>query len=185
MELRHIRYFLVLCEELHFTRAADRCGVSQPCLSAAIKKIETELGGVLIHRKPQLQLSDLGQAVRPLWNEALRNVERSLNLALGYSRAGTRNAPSEPPAALEDVRLAMERLASEPDDAGGLPRPDGDRGEGKDDVIVATLRDRLLVASCRARSGGTVAQDGTSESPSKRGWRDYSLRKLFFAASGS
>jgi DNA-binding transcriptional LysR family regulator len=94
MELRHIRYFMALSEELHFTRAAGRCGVSQPSLSIAIRKLETELGGLLVRREPRLQLSDLGRAVRPLWGEALRNVERSLELAGSNSPAAIRATAS-------------------------------------------------------------------------------------------
>lgn len=189
MELRHIRYFLVLCEELHFTRAAERCGVSQPCLSAAIRKIETELGGVLVHRKPQPQLSDLGRAVRPLWDDAVRKVEHSRAVALGYSPAGERTASSEPPVALDDVRLALERIAAQQAGAGAEPRSEGDHGEDTDATIIATLRDRLLVASCRARSAGAHTQTGEILDPPSRGVRQDArslranpLRKLLFAA---
>jgi LysR family transcriptional regulator, hydrogen peroxide-inducible genes activator len=41
MEMHQVRYFLVLCDELHFTRAAKRCGVAQPSLTKAIKVIES------------------------------------------------------------------------------------------------------------------------------------------------
>lgn len=66
MELHQIRYFLALCEEKNFTRAARRCGVSQPSLSNAIKRLEQELGGQLFHRRrTNCLLSELGQEVRP------------------------------------------------------------------------------------------------------------------------
>src|SRR5690349_21708307 len=45
MNLRHLRYFLVLCQELNFTRAARQCGISQPSLTNAIRTLERELGG--------------------------------------------------------------------------------------------------------------------------------------------
>ena len=45
MELHQIRYFLALCEERSFTRAASGCGISQPSLTNAILRLEQELGG--------------------------------------------------------------------------------------------------------------------------------------------
>jgi hypothetical protein len=142
MELRDIRYFLALCEELHFTRAAERCGVSQPCISAAIKKIEAELGGVLFHRRPQPQLSELGRAVRPLLEGALRNIEHSVALAHGQgSVAQCRPAPS---ASLADVREAMQRIAAEVADA-----PAEFDGDDRDQIVLARLRDSRVVSSYR------------------------------------
>lgn len=66
IELQQIRYFLSLCEEGTFTRAAERCGVSQPSLSNGIKELEAELGGPLFERShKKSRLSALGLCVRP------------------------------------------------------------------------------------------------------------------------
>ena len=73
MEMQHIRYFLALCEERNFTRAAGRCGVAQPSLTRAIKRLEQELGGLLFTRsRKTTELTGLGRAVRPQLAEIAR-----------------------------------------------------------------------------------------------------------------
>jgi hypothetical protein len=75
MEMNQIRYFLALCKEKNFTRAAARCSVSQPSLTTAIKKLEREFGGPLFDRGRRNELTELGILVRPFleriaWNAA-------------------------------------------------------------------------------------------------------------------
>jgi Bacterial regulatory helix-turn-helix protein, lysR family len=67
MVLAQIRYFLALYDELNFTRAAKRCGVSQPSLTNGIRNLECQLGGKLFDRSrsSQSQPTDLARALRP------------------------------------------------------------------------------------------------------------------------
>jgi DNA-binding transcriptional LysR family regulator len=84
MEMHQIRYFLAVCDTLNFTRAAERCNVTQPALTRAIQKLEDELGGLLFRRERHLShLTDLGRLMRPqleqVWNrtEAAKSTAKS------------------------------------------------------------------------------------------------------------
>ena len=66
MEMHQVRYFLAVAEELNFSRAAEKCNVSQPSLSRAIQLLEGEFGGQLFRREhSRTHLSDLGKMIRP------------------------------------------------------------------------------------------------------------------------
>ena len=66
MEMHQVRYFLAVAQELNFSRAAEKCNVSQPSLSRAIQQLEGEFGGPLFNRERNLtHLTDLGEMVRP------------------------------------------------------------------------------------------------------------------------
>jgi DNA-binding transcriptional LysR family regulator len=81
MQMHQIRYFLALCEERNFTRAAKRCGVSQPSLTNAIFGLEQELGGALFQRKPLVSLTVLGDAVHPYLDRIAQNAHHAREAA--------------------------------------------------------------------------------------------------------
>ncbi len=64
MTLTELRYIVALAEEKHFGRAAERCFVSQPTLSVAVKKLEEELGVILFERsKSHITVTDIGHRI--------------------------------------------------------------------------------------------------------------------------
>jgi LysR family transcriptional regulator, hydrogen peroxide-inducible genes activator len=76
MNLAQIKYFLALCEAGRFTGAAAICGISQQSLSAAIRRLEHELGRPLFNRGPPVRLSPLGEAVKPHFEAILREIDK-------------------------------------------------------------------------------------------------------------
>ena len=81
MQMHQIRYFLAICAELNFTRAARRCGVSQPSLTAAIGTLEQNLGGALFCRKPSVALTALGHALHPYLEQIAEDAEHAREVA--------------------------------------------------------------------------------------------------------
>ena len=65
MELHQVRYFLAVAEELNFSRAAEKCNVSQPALSRGIILLEGEFGGLLFNRR-SVPGSDLAHGIEQL-----------------------------------------------------------------------------------------------------------------------
>jgi DNA-binding transcriptional LysR family regulator len=89
-ELRHLRYFLAVAEELNFTRAAERLRIAQPPLSRQIRDLEEDIGAPLFDRSTHpLRLTEAGQFLREEARELLVAFDRALD---GAGRIGTRNA---------------------------------------------------------------------------------------------
>ena len=94
MQMQQIRYFLALCEERSFTRAAKRCGVSQPSLTNAIISLEQELGGAVFQRKPLVSLTVLGLALHPYFDRIAQNADHARQAA--EAMADVRRSTSMP-----------------------------------------------------------------------------------------
>lgn len=104
MELRHLRYFFALAEDLHFTRAAERLHIEQPPLSRAIKELEEELGVILFDRDRRgTRLTAAGAAF-------LQDTRRLL-IALEQARENVKAVAS---GARGSLRIAVSDGATDP-----------------------------------------------------------------------
>jgi len=79
MELTPLRYFVAIASERHMTRAAQRLGVTQPAISAALKRLETEVGAELFHRTAKgVELTGAGRVFLEHAEDVLRRAEESV-----------------------------------------------------------------------------------------------------------
>jgi DNA-binding transcriptional LysR family regulator len=92
MELRHLRYFKAVADELNFTRAASGLRVAQSAVSSQIQDLENELGVVLLERsRRRVRLTAAGQAFFEATERILRSVEDASRQArrIGQGEYGT------------------------------------------------------------------------------------------------
>lgn len=119
IELRHLRYFLAVAEQLHFGRAAARMQIAQPPLSQQIRKLEQSLGVELFFRtRRRVELSPAGEALVPEAQRALAQAERAMRVAqrAGRGESGTLSIGFIPSADLEVLpRVLREWCRSYPE----------------------------------------------------------------------
>ncbi|NPC94386.1 LysR family transcriptional regulator [Bacillus sp. WMMC1349] len=87
MELRHLRYFIVVAEELHFGKAALRLKMTQPPLSQQIKQLESEIGVTLLKRsKRTVKLTSAGSVFLNQIKEGLSQIDQAVDMAQRTAR---------------------------------------------------------------------------------------------------
>lgn len=139
MELRHLRYFVAVAEELHFGRAAERLHMAQPPLSQQIRQLETEMGVVLFARtNRRVELTAAGEVFLAEARGILRQVEQAATRArragrgewgwLGVGFAGSATYDVLPSILRRfrelypDVELGLQELSSEEQEQALLER---------------------------------------------------------------
>jgi DNA-binding transcriptional LysR family regulator len=120
MELRHLRYFVAVAEELHFRKAAERLHVAQPAVSEQIRKLEQELGVRLFDRTQRsVALTTAGTALLEEARHVLRHAEvaqhaartagdqATMRLRIGYLPD---SLPARVPRALRNLAVNAPRV---------------------------------------------------------------------------
>ena len=162
MDFRHLRYFVCVAEEMHFGRAAQRLGISQPPLSQQIKALEDQLGARLFDRTSRrVRLTEAGRLFLPEARQALAQVERATQVArqahrgqLGRLGLGfTASAPFVPRVAdaLYDFRLSHPQVELALQEL------------GRDDQIAKVEQDELDIGIVRAFEPPLLPSTMTSE----------------------
>ena len=146
MELRHLKYFVAVAEELHFRRAAERLHIAQPAVSEQVRKLEEELGVRLLNRTQRsVSLTPAGavflrEARRVLEQAetarlAARNARDRVtsSLRIGYMPA---SLPASVPRTLQRLATSMPQLETTFEHGSGAELIEAVRAERLDAAIV-------------------------------------------------
>ncbi len=113
--LHHFRAVVILAEELHFGRAAERLGMAQPHLSTLIRRIESSVGAQLFSRRPRVALTPAGDVMvdtaRRVLAEVERGAERIQQVATG--RVGSVSVGFASTVMLTDLPAAFEAFGKQ------------------------------------------------------------------------
>jgi DNA-binding transcriptional LysR family regulator len=104
MDLRHLRYFQAVAEELSYSKASRRLHIAQPALSRAVQEVEAELGAQVLERnRRKVSLTPAGRVllnetniIFERWDEAMRRVRRTAAGEEGELRIGYIGPPTQP-----------------------------------------------------------------------------------------
>lgn len=206
MDLRTMRYMLVVAEHGHMTRASEALGVSQPALSAALRKLEEELGAAVFHRTGKgVAVTDAGRVFLEHAAQAIRQAEQGIEavrelvgLETGSIRvgAGATAAGYLLPTAIRAVQVEHPALRFTIREAGSLAVSQGvvsgeldlgivtlplDHPRADDLMVVRTIRDelRLIVPGGHRLSGRkTFRWDDLSGEPVVAFEAESAVRRL-------
>jgi DNA-binding transcriptional LysR family regulator len=144
VELRHLRYFVAVAEELHFRRAAERLYVAQPAVSEQIRKLEAELGVRLFDRTHRsVFLTQAGKALLEEARRVLHLAEVAMHAARNahHSEGARLRIGYVPDALPASVPRALHHLAS------AAPRVEVSLETGAALGLIQSVRDRRLDAA--------------------------------------
>ena len=146
MELRHLRYFVAVAEELHFRRAAERLHVAQPAVSEQVRKLEQELGVRLLDRTQRsVSLTDAGAVLLSEARSVLRQADTAQfavrnardraksRLRIGYTPT---SLPARIPRALRRLSRELANTVTSLEPGEGKDLIDAVRGERLDAAVV-------------------------------------------------
>ena len=90
VDVRRLRYFIAVAEEMHFGRAARRLNIAQPALSRQIAQLEAALGADLFDRaRSQIKITAAAEALLPHAKDILRRIDQAASIARRAAEGGT------------------------------------------------------------------------------------------------